>query len=162
MPSLRSAHFVREFERSLARVRTGGSFRVVHYSLQSNHAHFIVEARDRGSLSRGMMSVGARLARAVNRVRGRRGRVLSGRYHLRPLRTPREVRSAIAYVLLNARKHLAERIARVPRAWPDPASSGASSGRSRGGWGCAPDGAACALRRLLPRSESGPATRQPD
>jgi hypothetical protein len=33
------------------------------------------------------------------------GPVLHGRYHLRVLRTPREVRNALAYVLLNARKH---------------------------------------------------------
>jgi putative transposase len=55
-----------------------------------------------------MMSIGARLARAVNRVGGRSGPVLDGRYHHRSLRSPREVRRALAYVLLNARRHLAK------------------------------------------------------
>jgi hypothetical protein len=71
-----------------------------------------------------MNSIGARLAHAVNRVTGRSGPVLDGRYHHRVLGTPREVRRALAYVLLNARRHLAKR-GRAARAAPslDPASS---------------------------------------
>jgi len=41
----------------------------------------------------------------VNRVARRRGPVLADRYHLRLLPTPKEVRSALRYVLLNARRH---------------------------------------------------------
>ena len=66
----------------------------------------------------------ARLARAVNRVTGRSGPVLDGRYHHRSLRSPREVRRALAYVLTNARRHLAKRrnASRIVAAL-DPASS---------------------------------------
>jgi len=46
------------------------------------------------------------------------------RYHLHVLRTPREVRNALAYVLLNARRHLAKRGLRLAHAIIDPASSG--------------------------------------
>jgi hypothetical protein len=47
------------------------------------------------------------------------------RYHVRMLRTPREVRNAIAYVLLNARKHAARAGRTLSRAFQiDPASSG--------------------------------------
>ena len=83
-------------------------FRVVHYSLQGNHAHLIVEARDQAALGRGMKAIGARLARAVNRVAGRHGPVLAERYHHRLLPTPREVHRALRYVLLNARRHAAK------------------------------------------------------
>jgi hypothetical protein len=38
----------------------------------------------------------------------RRGKVFADRYHDRILRTPREVRNALRYVLQNARKHAAE------------------------------------------------------
>jgi hypothetical protein len=119
VPSLRTARLVREFERSLARANDRGSFRVVHYSLQSNHAHFVVEASDRAALGRGMKSVGARLARAVNRVFRRRGPVLVERYHLRVAKTPLEVRRLLAYVLLNGRRHSL----RAGAPSPDPASS---------------------------------------
>ena len=121
VPSLRTVKLVREMERSLPAVRERRDFRVVHYSLQSNHAHFIVEATGGQALGRGMKSLGARLARAVNRVFDRRGPVLEERYHLRVLRTPREVRSCIAYVLLNAKKHAGRAAARGTRL--DPASS---------------------------------------
>ena len=121
VPSLRTVRLVREMEQSLSAIGERRDFRVVHYSLQSNHAHFIVEAVGRQALGRGMKALGARLARAVNRVFDRRGPVLEERYHLRVLRTPREVRSCIAYVLLNARKHAGRAVARRMRL--DPASS---------------------------------------
>jgi REP element-mobilizing transposase RayT len=122
VPSLRSVRFVREFERSLRQIRARLGCRVVHYSIQGNHVHMLVEAAGPEALGRGMKSIGARLARAVNRVFGRRGPVLADRYHLHALKTPRQVRNALAYVLLNARRH-----ARKPAAGgakPDPASSG--------------------------------------
>lgn len=96
----------------------------MHYSLQSNHAHLIVEASDQTTLGRGMMAIGARLARAVNRVAERAGPVLAERYHVRALRTPREVRNALRYVLLNARRHVGAERGRLGNAIRlDPASS---------------------------------------
>ena len=97
----------------------------MHYSLQGNHAHPIVEAKGRDALGRGMKAICARLARAVNRVFERRGPVFADRYHVRMLRTPREVRNAISYVLLNARRHAARAGRTLSRAFGiDPASSG--------------------------------------
>jgi nitric oxide synthase oxygenase domain/subunit len=125
VPSLRSVPLVREFQRSLAEARERGGFRVNHYSLQGDHAHMIVEARGKEALAAGMKSIGARLARAVNRVFWRSGPVLDGRYHHRVLRTPREVRNALVYVLTNARRHLQKAGRRVSAAAAllDPASS---------------------------------------
>jgi REP element-mobilizing transposase RayT len=80
-------------------------FRVVHFSVQRDHIHLLIEADDGTSLSRGMTGLSVRLARAYNRVLGRRGAVLSGRFHSRALRTPREMRNALVYVLFNVRKH---------------------------------------------------------
>ena len=124
LPSLRTVALVREFQRSLGVASERGSFRVAHYSLQEDHAHLIVEAHGKEALASGMKSIAARLAKAANRVFGRSGPVLDGRYHHRLLRTPREVRRALAYVLLNARRHLAKRraVSRVGAAL-DPASS---------------------------------------
>jgi hypothetical protein len=126
VPSLRTVAFVREFRRSLAEASGRRNFRVAHYSLQGDHAHLIVEAQGKEALANGMKSIAARLARAVNRVCRRSGPVLDGRYHSRLLRTPREVRRALAYVLLNARRHLAKQRRKVgfaPRLSLDPASS---------------------------------------
>jgi REP element-mobilizing transposase RayT len=110
--------------RTLAAACERGEFRVAHYSIQRDHVHMIVEAHGREALARGMKSVAARLARAVNRVFSRSGPVLDGRFHHRVLRTPREVRNALAYVLLNARRHFAKRTGgRRPPVRLDVASS---------------------------------------
>jgi hypothetical protein len=56
-----------------------------------------------------------------------------GRYHLRPLKSFRQVRNALAYVLLNARKHAGRRSRRAETSWKiDPASSGVSFDGWRG------------------------------
>lgn len=124
LPSLRTVQLVHEVERTFAAGCDRSGFRLVHYSLQGNHAHLIVEARDRNALGRGMMAVGSRLARAVNRFAGRTGKVLADRYHLRMLPTPKEVRAALRYVLLNARRHAGRLRAEITRlARLDPASS---------------------------------------
>jgi REP element-mobilizing transposase RayT len=78
---------------------------VVEYAVMHDHLHLIVEAKDAETLSRGMQGLLVRLARAINRLLGRRGQVFADRYHVHVLRTPREVRHALLYVLHNARKH---------------------------------------------------------
>ena len=121
VPSLRTVPIVREIERTFAAGCTRPGFRLVHYSLQGNHAHLVVEAQDHEALGRGMKAIGSRLARAVNRVAGRTGAVLAERYHHRLLPTPREVRNTLRYVLLNARRHAEAVVGRPARL--DPASS---------------------------------------
>ena len=120
--TLRDVRIVRALEATFRAVLRRPDFRVVEYSIQDDHLHLLVEADDRRALARGMKAIGTRVARAVNRVMRRRGPVLRDRYHLRVLRTPLEVRRALAYVVLNARKHLGRRAPRVGRV--DPASSG--------------------------------------
>ncbi len=125
VPSLRSRRFLRDFRARLRKGCERGEFRVCHYSIQRDHVHLVVEAVGKEAMGRGMKSVGIRLARTVNRVFGRTGPVLFGRYHLRVLRTPREVRNALAYVLLNARKHWRQKNGSAPPVVLDIASSGA-------------------------------------
>jgi REP element-mobilizing transposase RayT len=114
------------------------TFRVVEFNVLSNHLHLLVEADGLVSLARGMQGLQVRLARRINRLLGRTGSLFASRYHARALRTPREVRNALRYVLLNARHHAAERGRQLARDWIDPYSSapwfaGCHSGpRSRG------------------------------
>jgi REP element-mobilizing transposase RayT len=117
LPSLRKQVIFLALRRAFAKTWREW-FRVVQFSVQADHLHLIAEATDKVALSRGMAGLSIRLARTINRVLGRRGNVFSDRYHSRALATPREVRNAWVYVLLNFRKHLDE------RANIDPASSG--------------------------------------
>lgn len=82
------------------------TFRICHFSIQSNHIHLLVEAGSKTSLSRGMQGLAIRMAKYTNRALGRRGRVFSERYHARELASPTETRHALAYVLLNRAHHV--------------------------------------------------------
>lgn len=82
-----------------------GAFRIVHFSVQTNHMHLIVEASGKSALRRGAAGLSIRLARSINRCFGRRGRVWAERYHSLAMTTPRQVRNAIVYVLFNVKKH---------------------------------------------------------
>jgi ribonuclease HIII len=80
-------------------------FRVVHWSVQSNHVHMIVEADDQEALTRGMRRITIRLAKRWNKLWERRGPVLDDYYHFVSLDTPTQVRNALVYVLQNAKRH---------------------------------------------------------
>ncbi len=122
------------FRSSLRQACDRPGFRVVHYSVQSNHVHLIVEAAGKQALGCGMKAVASRFARAVLRVFHLQGPVVHGRYAMRVLATQGEVRHALAYVLLNVRKHWFERSGKAPPARLDEASSG----RWFDGWARAP------------------------
>jgi REP element-mobilizing transposase RayT len=109
-----------------AAIEAGGraeDFRVVEFNVLANHLHLVVEAAGKRALARGMNGLTIRLARRINKLLGRRGRLFAARYHARVLRTPREVKNVLRYVLLNARHHAAERGRRLARGWVDPCSS---------------------------------------
>jgi putative transposase len=93
---------------------------VVHFSVQGNHLHLIVEAEGRSALSRSMQSLAVRLAMRLNRLAGRRGGVFADRYHVRVMTTPRDVANTLRYVLENYRKHAQETL---PWSWKDPFAS---------------------------------------
>jgi hypothetical protein len=80
-------------------------FRLVHYAILRDHVHLIVEAEDRLALSKGMKGLGVRIARFMNGIMKRSGRVIRDRYHEHILKTPTEVRNARHYLLRNAEKH---------------------------------------------------------
>ena len=120
--SLRGSAMFRTVRGALARARDRFGFRLVHFSVQRDHLHLLAEASDRRALSRGVQGLSIRVAKAINRRLGRRGSVFSDRYHARALKTPREARFALRYVLLNARKH--ERgSSRIPAGFVDGRSS---------------------------------------
>jgi REP-associated tyrosine transposase len=105
LPSLRRQAIFASILRTFPRTARSW-FRLLHFSVQSDHVHLLVEADDQQSLARGMGGMAIRMARAVNRVLQRTGSIWACRYHSRALTTPREVRHAIVYVLFNLRKHV--------------------------------------------------------
>jgi REP element-mobilizing transposase RayT len=103
---------------------SGETFRVLHFSVQNDHVHLLVEASDARALTGGMRGLAVRAARRINGALRRRGRVFVDRYHARELTRPRAVRNALVYVLMNHRKH------GVSLTWLDRCSSA----RAFDGW----------------------------
>ena len=120
LPSLRRWA---EYEVLLGAFRSGCErfgFRLVHYAVLGNHLHLLTEGEDRRGHSRGVQGLAIRIAKRLNKLWGRRGKVFHERFHGRVLKTPREVRTALAYLMHNARRHGY----RVAPEGPDPYSSG--------------------------------------
>jgi REP element-mobilizing transposase RayT len=124
LPSLREqilSRVVLSAFRDATKGRAGAAFRIVQFSVQSNHVHLVVEADDRTAVARGAGGLATRIARRVNGALGRRGGVFADRFHAHELRTPSEVRRTLVYVLANRRKHAGS--TRADALSPDPLSS---------------------------------------
>jgi REP element-mobilizing transposase RayT len=105
LPSLREPDVFPVLRRALAKA-SRGDFRLVAFSVQTDHVHLVVEAANGQALRRGLQGFSIRAARRLNAALGRRGPVWADRYHARPLSSPREVRHGLLYVLQNWKKHI--------------------------------------------------------
>jgi putative transposase len=106
LPSFRTELIHTLIKKAIRETRREG-FRIVHYSVQADHVHLIIEADSEEILTSGMRSFAIRTALDVNKnaLRRKRGRVWGDRYHRRDLGSPPEVRQCVVYVLANGAKH---------------------------------------------------------
>jgi len=117
--SLRTQFVFPTLRKALAEAtRSREDFRITQFSVQGDHVHLLVEADSKQALSRGMQGLAIRIARRVNRLISRSGKLWADRFFSRALTSPRAVRNALAYVLNNFKKHRASGAARI-----DPYSS---------------------------------------
>jgi REP element-mobilizing transposase RayT len=108
LPSLRSRRVIGLLQGVLisqARRAYAARFQIVHFSVQDNHVHLIVEAADHEALRAGISGFSIAFARRLNMMMGRKGKVWDDRWHGRALTSPREVRNALVYVFANNAKH---------------------------------------------------------
>lgn len=103
--NLRSRRCFSPLARAFSAAAERFGMRIVQFAVLGNHVHMVVEASSHAALAQAMKGFSVRVARGLNRVMGRRGRVLGDRYHAHTLRTPLEARNAVRYVRLNAVKH---------------------------------------------------------
>lgn len=96
---VRNKDTLKLLKRAILNARKHG-LRILSYSFQSNHVHLIVESADNAILSTGMRSLTVTMAKGLNR-----GRIQMERYHLHVLRSLRESRNAVQYVLFNQQRH---------------------------------------------------------
>jgi REP element-mobilizing transposase RayT len=106
------------------------AFAINHYSIQGDHVHLVCEPRHTKALARGIQGFASLMARRLNAITKRRGKVFADRYHSRVLRSPREVRNVLCYVINNWLHHKRENTV-----WEvDPFSSAQFFDAWDGGW----------------------------
>ena len=113
VPSLRSRRAFRLIRDALNAAVARFDMTISEFSVQSNHVHMVIEAIEQKHMSRGMQGLGVRLARGLNRVFGRRGKLLSERFHAHVLRNKIEALNAVRYVRTNHLHHRGVRDART-------------------------------------------------
>ena len=96
---IRNKQCLKLLKRAILNSRSHG-LRIIHFSLQSNHIHLIVEAESNEVLTRGMRSLTVTFAKGLQK-----GRIQIERYHLHVLKSIRETKNAVHYVLFNKQKH---------------------------------------------------------
>jgi putative transposase len=114
--NLRTSARLRVIKKALHDASGHLRMQVVHFSVQANHLHLVVEAESARDLSRGMKGLAVRVAVALNRLARRRGTVFADRYYARVLESPRAVANALRYVFENYRHHARETL---PWSWRD-------------------------------------------
>lgn len=117
--NLRSQRAFRVIDAALRGAQRRPGLRVVHFSIQGNHLHLIVEGDGARALALRIRGLSVRIARGLNRMMGRSGPVLSDRYDAHSCGPPR--RCAMPCATCSA----------TSRATPSGAASGA---RRRAGW----------------------------
>jgi REP element-mobilizing transposase RayT len=105
LPSLRRGGALKLVLAALSASIDRHGMRIIHYTVQGNHLHLLVEADDRTCVARGTNALLSPLARALNKLWGRRGKVFPERYHDEVISTPTQARHALRYVLQNGKKH---------------------------------------------------------
>lgn len=79
--------------------------KVLHYSLEYNHVHLLVEARDNQIIHQGMQAFGISFAKAINKIKFLKGRVYKNRYHFRKITSLRDYKNVLLYIFRNGIKH---------------------------------------------------------
>ena len=96
---IRNKACLKLLKRAIVNAR-GYGLKVIHFSMQHNHIHLILEPGSNEMLTLGMRSLTITFAKGL-----KIGKVQLERYHLHVLKTRREAVNARNYVLFNKQKH---------------------------------------------------------
>ncbi len=105
LPSLREPGAHRVILDALRARKDREGFRIVEFSILSNHIHLLCEGDDRVTVSRAMQGLCSSIARLLNRLWARTGKLFADRFHIDVFKVPRRAFNTLRYVLKNAWKH---------------------------------------------------------
>ena len=105
LPSLRRKEEFSVLEACFRKAKDRFGCQLVHFSVLSNHVHFLVQTKRTADLSRYMQGLKIRLARNLNNLWRRKGAVFAERFFAKLCADFRELRRVVNYILNNARGH---------------------------------------------------------
>ncbi len=117
--SLRRRKLTDAMREAFRKGKVKDGFRICQYSIQRDHMHVVTEADSNRDLAKGMQGWEIRVARRINARLDRKGKVFADRYHAVPVRSPRQLRNTLCYVMNNGHRHDEQE----PRNGIDPFSS---------------------------------------
>lgn len=95
---------LKTLHRAIIRGRLKG-LKVLHYTLEYNHVHLLVEASNNQVLHKGMQALGITFAKGINKFKRNKGGVYKHRYHFRQISSLRDFRNVLNYIFNNGVKH---------------------------------------------------------
>ena len=104
VPNLRCEAFLLEFTRAIRKAKAKG-LAVTQFSIESNHIHMLIEVKSNDTLKRGLLSLQGCVTWGLRRVFKYFGEVFVDRFHLHAIKSPREMKHALGYVIFNHAKH---------------------------------------------------------
>ena len=103
--SLRRRKLIASMREAFRGGKVKGGFRICQFSIQRDHMHLVTEADSNRDLAKGMQGWEIRVARRINRRLGRKGNVFADRFHAVPVRSPKQLRNTLCYVMNNGLRH---------------------------------------------------------
>jgi REP element-mobilizing transposase RayT len=103
--TLRNKILFKKISRAIMKARARG-LRVIHFSVQRDHIHFLLEAKDKILLGKSMQAMMISLAKSLKFAsKTSLKKIFKDRYHVHILKTLTEIKNAKLYILGNALKH---------------------------------------------------------
>lgn len=116
LPNLRSRKGAAIVKHAMQGVQ-GKDLRILHFAILSNHIHLLCEGDNSQALYRAMKSFCSRMGlhnrawaqkNVIQNLDKKGYGIFRGRYDVKVLKSPRQVKNALRYVLLNPSKHFSK------------------------------------------------------
>lgn len=101
---IQNKRILKALHHAIKRARLKG-LKVIHYTLEYNHVHLLVESVDNKILHKGMQSFGITISKAINKIKQTKGAVYKNRYHLRIINSAKQLKNVLHYIFSNGIKH---------------------------------------------------------
>lgn len=101
---IKSKSILKALHHAIIRARLKG-IRVIHYTLEYNHVHLLVEAHCHTVMHRGMQAFGISFSKAINKIKQCGGTVYKHRHHIKKITSALQLKNVLTYIFHNGVHH---------------------------------------------------------